>query len=70
MRQPSEYNVWRRCENVGENVAKELKLDKVYTELLPADKVEKVEELMKEKSEKAAGEKRILLLIGKKVLER
>lgn len=37
---------------IGENVAKELALDKVYTELLPAGKVEKVEELLKEKSEK------------------
>ncbi len=37
---------------VGESVAKELKLDKVYTELLPAQKVEKVEELIKDKSEK------------------
>ncbi|MBE5821814.1 MAG: cadmium-translocating P-type ATPase [Clostridiales bacterium] len=38
--------------NVGEDVAKKLKLDRVYTELLPADKVEKVEELLKEKTEK------------------
>ena len=38
--------------NVGENVAKELKMDEVYSELLPNDKVEKVEELMKQKSEK------------------
>ena len=37
---------------VGNKVAKELKIDKVYTELLPDGKVEKVEELMKEKSEK------------------
>lgn len=37
---------------VGESVAKELGLDEVYTELLPNDKVEKVEELMKNKSEK------------------
>ena len=37
---------------VGEKVAKELGLDKVYTELLPDGKVEKVEELMKDKSEK------------------
>lgn len=37
---------------VGESVAKELKLDKVYTELLPDQKVEKVEELIKDKSEK------------------
>ena len=38
--------------NVGENVAKKLGLDKVYTELLPDGKVEKVEKLLKEKSEK------------------
>ncbi len=37
---------------VGESVAKELGLDKVYTELLPDGKVEKVENLLKEKSEK------------------
>src|SRR5699024_7476622 len=35
-----------------ENVAKELGIDKVYTELLPDGKVEKVENLLKEKSEK------------------
>ena len=38
--------------NVGEHVAKELGLDKVYTELLPDGKVEKVESLLKDKSEK------------------
>ena len=38
--------------NVGENVAKTLEIDKVYTELLPDGKVEKVESLLKEKSEK------------------
>ena len=38
--------------DVGENVAKELELDKVYTELLPDGKVQKVEDLLKEKSEK------------------
>ena len=37
---------------VGESVTNELGLDKVYTELLPDGKVEKVEELMKDKSEK------------------
>ena len=37
---------------VGENVAKKLGIDKVYTELLPDGKVQKVEELLKEKSEK------------------
>lgn len=35
---------------VGEAVAKEIGIDKVYTELLPDGKVEKVEELLKEKS--------------------
>ena len=38
--------------DVGERVAKQLGIDKVYTELLPDGKVEKVEELLKEKSEK------------------
>lgn len=38
--------------SVGEKVAKELGLDKVYSELLPADKVEKLEELLSEKSAK------------------
>ena len=35
---------------VAERVAEELGVDRVYGELLPADKVEKVEELLKEKS--------------------
>ena len=35
---------------VGEYVAKKLNMDKVYTELLPDGKVEKVEELLKQKS--------------------
>jgi len=38
--------------SVGEKVAKELGLDKVYAELLPADKVEKLEKLFSEKSAK------------------
>ena len=38
-------------EEVGEYVAKKLNMDKVYTELLPDGKVEKVEELLKQKSE-------------------
>ena len=33
---------------VAEQVARELQLDEVYSELLPADKVEKVEELLKQ----------------------
>ena len=37
--------------NVGEAVAKEIGTDKVYTELLPDGKVEKLEELLKTKSE-------------------
>lgn len=38
--------------DVGEMVSKKLELDKVYTELLPDGKVEKVENLLKEKSKK------------------
>ena len=38
--------------DVGETVGKELGLDEVYTELLPDGKVEKVEKLMKTKTEK------------------
>ena len=38
--------------NIGEAVAKEIGIDKVYTELLPDGKVEKVEELLKTKSPK------------------
>ncbi|MDD4511195.1 MAG: HAD-IC family P-type ATPase, partial [Oscillospiraceae bacterium] len=37
---------------IGEKVAGQLGLDKVYTELLPANKVEKVEELFTQKSAK------------------
>lgn len=37
---------------IGEKVAGQLGLDKVYTELLPADKVGQVEELFKQKSPK------------------
>lgn len=37
---------------VGESVARDLGLDQVYTQLLPGDKVEKVEELLREKSPK------------------
>lgn len=38
--------------SIGSKVAKELGLDKVYVELLPADKVEKLEELFSQKSKK------------------
>ena len=38
--------------SIGSKVAKELGLDKVYAELLPADKVEKLEELLSQKSKK------------------
>ncbi|MDP3447534.1 MAG: heavy metal translocating P-type ATPase [Eubacteriales bacterium] len=38
------------AKRIGERVATELGLDRVYTELLPADKVAKVEELFAEKS--------------------
>lgn len=37
---------------VGKKVAGRLGLDRAYTELLPADKVDRVEDLLKEKSEK------------------
>ncbi len=38
--------------SVGEKVAKELLMDQVYTELLPGDKVNKLEELFTQKSSK------------------
>lgn len=38
--------------NIGKKVAKELSLDKVYAELLPVDKVDKLEELLMQKSSK------------------
>lgn len=38
---------------VGENIAEKLRIDEVYTELLPDEKVKKVEELLKEKDTKA-----------------
>ena len=38
-------------EEISKNVSKELKLDNYYAELLPQDKVKKVESLMQEKSE-------------------
>ena len=38
--------------SIGSKVAKELGLDKVYAELLPADKVEKLEELFSQKYKK------------------
>ena len=37
---------------VGKKVANRLGLDQAYTELLPADKVDRVEDLLKQKSEK------------------
>jgi len=37
---------------IGESVARQLGLDRAYTELLPGDKVEQVEKLFQEKSEK------------------
>lgn len=39
------------AKEVGEAAAKELGLDEVHTRLLPADKVERVEELLKEKQQ-------------------
>ena len=44
---------------VGKKVANHLGLDQAYTELLPADKVERVEELLAQKSEKGK-----LLFVG------
>lgn len=41
------------AKKVAEHVASELGLDEVYSELLPGDKVEKVEELLKTKPESA-----------------
>lgn len=40
------------AKNVAEQVAKELGIEEVCSELLPSDKVEKVEELLKKKGEK------------------
>ncbi|MDO4943951.1 MAG: heavy metal translocating P-type ATPase [Ruminococcus sp.] len=40
------------AKEVGEDVAQKLGLDLAYTELLPADKVDKVEELLAQKSDK------------------
>ena len=37
---------------IGEKIAEKLNIDEVYTELLPDGKVEKIEELLKQKSEK------------------
>lgn len=39
-------------ENIGRKIGEELGLDQVYTELLPDEKVEKLEEINKEKSRK------------------
>lgn len=44
---------------IGEKIAKELALDKVYTELLPADKVVQLEHLLLEKAEEGQ-----LLFVG------
>ena len=40
------------AKKVADQVAKDLGIDTVYSELLPADKVEKVEALLKEQPEK------------------
>ncbi|MBQ9625395.1 MAG: HAD-IC family P-type ATPase, partial [Clostridia bacterium] len=40
------------AENVGKAVAKELNIEEVYAELLPADKVLKVEELLEQQGER------------------
>ncbi len=41
-------------QSAGENTARELGIDKVFTQLLPADKVEKVEELISQNHEKGS----------------
>ena len=40
-------------ETIGKNIAKKLGIDKVFTELLPNEKVEKLEEIYKAKSQKS-----------------
>ena len=50
------------AKEVGEAAAKELGLDEVHTQLLPADKVEKVESLLKEKEQR--GKKTALAFVG------
>ena len=40
------------AKEVGENIGSQLGMDIVYTQLLPADKVEKIEEILSEKSSK------------------
>lgn len=58
IRRLKKYNVKRTvmltgdAKRVGEKVANELAMDLVYTELLPGEKVEKVEDLIRSKSEK------------------
>ena len=42
------------ADSVGQSVAKELGIDEAYTKLLPEDKVTRVEELLKYKSDKGA----------------
>lgn len=46
-------------ESAGMNTAEKLGIDKVYTRLLPLDKVEKVEELISQRSEKG-----VLMFVG------
>ena len=51
-RYPQNGHADRRCRCRWKEVAGQLHLDQVYTELLPADKVDRVESLLKQKSEK------------------
>lgn len=44
--------------NVADYVAKDLGIQEVYSELLPGDKVSKVEELLDRKTEKETGIRR------------
>ena len=50
------------AKEVGEATAKELGLDEVHTQLLPADKVERVEGLLKEKEQNS--KKSVLAFVG------
>lgn len=49
---------------VGEAVAAQLSLDEVHTDLLPADKVEQVERLLKEQEKRSSSDKSCLAFVG------
>lgn len=50
--------------SVGEAVAAQLSLDEVHTDLLPADKVEQVERLLKEQAKRSSSDKSRLAFVG------